>query len=168
MKKVLTFLLILGVLSTSKAVAQESTDTLLMSTELRLNDSANVASDSTAVASDSAAVDTNDLVLTEEAVMPEDPSFTQVLKKYFINGGPFFMSFVLLALILGLALVIERIIYLALSTTNNDKLLIEVETALNNDGVDAAKEVCKNSTGPVATIFYEGLDKMDEGIDMVD
>jgi biopolymer transport protein ExbB len=46
--------------------------------------------------------------------------------------------------------------------------LIEVETALNNDGVDAAKEVCKNSTGPVATIFYEGLDKMDEGIDMVD
>tara|TARA_B110000858_G_scaffold65094_1_gene75453 strand:+ start:9943 stop:10797 length:855 start_codon:yes stop_codon:yes gene_type:complete len=168
MKKVLTFLLILGVLSSSKAVAQESTDTLLMSTELSLNDSANVASDSTAVASDSTAVDTNDVVLIEEAVMPEDPSFTQVLKKYFINGGPFFMSFVLLALILGLALVIERIIYLALSTTNNDKLLMDVETALNNEGVDAAKEVCKNVTGPVATIFYEGLDKMDEGIDMVD
>jgi biopolymer transport protein ExbB len=168
MKKVLTFLLILGVLSSSKAVAQESTDTLLMSTELSLNDSANVASDSTAVASDSTAVDTNDVVLIEEAVMPEDPSFTQVLKKYFINGGPFFMSFVLLALILGLALVIERIIYLALSTTNNDKLLMDVETALNNEGVDAAKEVSKNVTGPVATIFYEGLDKMDEGIDMVD
>ena len=168
MKKVLTFLLILGVLSSSKVVAQESTDTLLTSTELGLNDSANVASDSTAVALDSAAVDTNDVVLIEEAVMPEDPSFTQVLKKYFINGGPFFMSFVLLALILGLALVIERIIYLALSTTNNDKLLMDVETALNNEGVDAAKEVCKNVTGPVATIFYEGLDKMDEGIDMVD
>ncbi len=178
MKKVLTFLLIFGVLSSSQVVAQESTDTMLSSTELNLDDSNSVtAVDSTAVATDSNAVaadsnsvvaDANDEILVEEAVMPEDPSFTQVLKKYFINGGPFFMSFVLLALILGLALVIERIIYLALSTTNNDKLLIEVETALKNDGVDAAKEVCKNSTGPVATIFYEGLDKMDEGIDMVD
>lgn len=171
MKKVLTFLLIFGVLSSSQVVAQESTDTMLSSTELNLDDSNSVAAvDSTAVAADSNAVvaDANDEILVEEAVMPEDPSFTQVLKKYFINGGPFFMSFVLLALILGLALVIERIIYLALSTTNNDKLLIEVETALKNDGVDAAKEVCKNSTGPVATIFYEGLDKMDEGIDMVD
>ena len=171
MKKVLTCLLIFGVLSTSQAVAQESTDSMPSSTELSLDDSNSVtAVDSTAVAADSNAVvsDVSDETLAEEAVMPEDPSFTQVLKKYFINGGPFFMSFVLLALILGLALVIERIIYLALSTTNNDKLLIEVETALNNDGVDAAKEVCKNSTGPVATIFYEGLDKMDEGIDMVD
>lgn len=171
MKKVLTCLLIFGVLSISQAVAQESTDSMPSSTELSLDDSNSVtAVDSTAVAADSNAVvsDVSDETLAEEAVMPEDPSFTQVLKKYFINGGPFFMSFVLLALILGLALVIERIIYLALSTTNNDKLLIEVETALNNDGVDAAKEVCKNSTGPVATIFYEGLDKMDEGIDMVD
>lgn len=171
MKKVLTCLLIFGVLTISQAVAQESTDSVPSSTELSLDDSNSVtAVDSAAVAADSNAVvsDVNDETLAEEAVMPEDPSFTQVLKKYFINGGPFFMSFVLLALILGLALVIERIIYLALSTTNNDKLLIEVETALNNDGVDAAKEVCKNSTGPVATIFYEGLDKMDEGIDMVD
>jgi biopolymer transport protein ExbB len=171
MKKVLTCLLIFGVLSISQAVAQESTDSMPSSTELSLDDSNSVtAVDSAAVAADSNAVvsDVSDETLVEEAVMPEDPSFTQVLKKYFINGGPFFMSFVLLALILGLALVIERIIYLALSTTNNDKLLIEVETALNNDGVDAAKEVCKNSTGPVATIFYEGLDKMDEGIDMVD
>lgn len=171
MKKVLTCLLFFGVLSISQAVAQESTDSMPSSTELSLDDSNSVtAVDSTAVAADSNAVvsDVSDETLVEEAVMPEDPSFTQVLKKYFINGGPFFMSFVLLALILGLALVIERIIYLALSTTNNDKLLIEVETALNNDGVDAAKEVCKNSTGPVATIFYEGLDKMDEGIDMVD
>ena len=171
MKKVLTCLLIFGVLSISQAVAQESTDSMPSSTELSLDDSNSVtAVDSTAVAADSNAVvsDVSDETLAEEAVMPEDPSFTQVLKKYFINGGPFFMSFVLLALILGLALVIERIIYLALFTTNYDILLIEVESALNNDGVDAAKEVCKNSTGPVATIFYEGLDKMDEGIDMVD
>jgi biopolymer transport protein ExbB len=100
----------------------------------------------------------------EEA--PED--FTQVLKKQFIDGGPFFMSIVLLALILGLALVIERIIYLSMSTTNNERLLAKVEDALNEGGIDAAKEVCRNSRGPVASIFYNGLDKADEGIEMVD
>ena len=78
------------------------------------------------------------------------------------------MSFVLLALVLGLALVIERILYLAMSTSNNDKLLADVEEALNNGGVDAAKEVCRATRGPVASIFYNGLDKMNDGIDMVD
>jgi biopolymer transport protein ExbB len=127
-----------------------------------------VATDSTLAAADSTVVNSLDDTSPEEVSLPDDPSFTQVLKKYFIDGGPFFMSFVLLALILGLALVIERIIYLALSTTNSDQLLEDVENALNSEGVDAAKEVCRNSTGPVATIFYEGLDKMDEGIEMVD
>tara|TARA_B100000780_G_C21125489_1_gene456585 strand:- start:532 stop:1407 length:876 start_codon:yes stop_codon:yes gene_type:complete len=175
MKKVLTFLLIAGFLFSTDAVAQESTETVIteeVSAGSMLDDDSNAvaAVDSTAVAADSNAViaDSLDQVMPEEDLMSNDPSFTQVLKKYFINGGPFFMSFVLLALILGLALVIERIIYLALSTTNNEKLLSEVEAALNSDGVDAAKEVCKNVTGPVATIFYEGLDKMDEGLEMVD
>ena len=67
------------------------------------------------------------------------------------------MSFVLLALVLGLALVIERIIYLTFAQTNTEKLLEEVEGALNNGGVEAAKEVCRNTRGPVATIFFEGL-----------
>ncbi len=175
MKKVLTFLLIAGFLFSTDAVAQESTETVIteeVSAGSMLDDDSNAvaAVDSTAVAADSNAViaDSLDQVMPEEDLMSNDPSFTQVLKKYFINGGPFFMSFVLLALILGLALVIERIIYLALSTTNNEKLLSEVEAALNSDGVDAAKKVCKNVTGPVATIFYEGLDKMDEGLEMVD
>ena len=94
MKKVLTCLLIFGVLSISQAVAQESTDSMPSSTELSLDDSNSVtAVDSTAVAADSNAVvsDVSDETLVEQAVMPEDPSFTQVLKKYFINGGPFFM-----------------------------------------------------------------------------
>jgi biopolymer transport protein ExbB len=78
------------------------------------------------------------------------------------------MSFVLLALVLGLALVIERIIYLTFAQTNTEKLLEEVEGALNNGGVEAAKEVCRNTRGPVATIFFEGLDHYSEGLDMVD
>ncbi|MFL2566013.1 MAG: MotA/TolQ/ExbB proton channel family protein [Schleiferiaceae bacterium] len=176
MKKVLNFILIAGFLFTQKVVAQEATETSQVSTELvsvdssmaSETDSTSAATDSTLAVADSTALNSLDETSSEEVALPDDPSFTQVLKKYFIDGGPFFMSFVLLALILGLALVIERIIYLALSTTNSDQLLEDVESALNSEGVDAAKEVCRNSTGPVATIFYEGLDKMDEGIEMVD
>jgi len=63
---------------------------------------------------------------------------------------------------------IERIIYLTFAQTNTEKLLSEVEGALNHGGIDAAKEVCRNTRGPVATIFFEGLDHYDEGLDMVD
>ena len=107
-------------------------------------------------------------VVEEVAVATEDKAFTQILKEKFIEGGAFFMSFVLLALVLGLALVIERILYLTFAQTNTEKLLSEVEGALNNGGIDAAKEVCRNTRGPVATIFFEGLDHYDEGMDMVD
>jgi biopolymer transport protein ExbB len=98
----------------------------------------------------------------------EDLSFTQVIKQKFIEGGPGFMGIVLVCLILGLAIVIERIIYLNMATTNTDKLLNNIESALNSGGVDAAKEVCRDTKGPVASIFYQGLDRSHEGIDMVE
>ena len=82
---------------------------------------------------------------------------TQEIKKKFIDGGPLFMSFVLIALILGLALSIERIIYLNLATTNTEKLLEDIESAMSNGGVESAKEVCRNTRGPVASIFLQGL-----------
>ncbi len=91
--------------------------------------------------------------------------FHQVLKERFIEGGAGFMTFPLLCLILGLAVAIERIIYLNLATTNTKKLTSEVEDALASGGVDAAKEVCRNTKGPVASIFYQGLDRMDEGVE---
>ncbi|MAX69583.1 MAG: flagellar motor protein MotA [Flavobacteriaceae bacterium] len=95
----------------------------------------------------------------------EDLSFHQELKKRFIEGGPGFMGIVLLCLILGLAIAIERIIFLNLSTTNTKKLTQNVEDALNSGGIEAAKEVCRNTKGPVASIFYQGLDRADEDID---
>jgi biopolymer transport protein ExbB len=95
----------------------------------------------------------------------EDVSFTQTLKKRFIEGGPAFMGIVLLCLILGLAIAIERIIFLNLATTNTKKLAQDVEDALNSGGVEAAKEVCRNTSGPVASIYYQGLDRVDEGVD---
>jgi len=95
----------------------------------------------------------------------EDKTFHQVLKQRFIEGGPFFMGIILVAFILGLAIAIERIIYLNMSTTNTDKLVGSLEEALNSGGVEAAKEVCRNTKGPVASIFYQGLDRMDEGLE---
>ncbi|MDX1277801.1 MotA/TolQ/ExbB proton channel family protein [Oceanihabitans sediminis] len=91
----------------------------------------------------------------------ESQGFHQELKKRFIEGGPGFMGIVLLCLILGLAIAIERIIYLNLSTTNTKKLTQNVEDALQSGGIDAAKEVCRNTKGPVASIFYQGLDRAD-------
>ncbi|MFK8289737.1 MotA/TolQ/ExbB proton channel family protein [Capnocytophaga canimorsus] len=95
-------------------------------------------------------------------------SFTQVLKTRFIEGGPEFMGVVLLCLILGLAVAIERIIYLNMATTNTKKLAVEVEAALQSGGIEAAKEVCRNTRGPVASIYYQGLDRYHEGIDMAE
>ncbi len=107
--------------------------------------------------------------LTEDEEEAEDEKgFHYVLKDQFIEGGAGFMGIVLLALIFGLALSIERIIYLNMSTTNSAKLLSNIEDALNAGSIDAAKEVCKNTRGPVASIFYQGLDRFNEGIDVVE
>lgn len=95
-------------------------------------------------------------------------SLTTQLKIRFIEGGAGFMGIVLLCLILGLALAIERIVYLNLATTNTKKLLSNIENALASGGVEAAKDVCRNTRGPVASIFYQGLDRSDEGVEMVE
>jgi biopolymer transport protein ExbB len=98
----------------------------------------------------------------------ESKPFHQVLKQKFIEGGALWMTPILLCFILGLALIIERIIYLNLATTNTKKLLENVETALNKDGVEAAKDICRKTKGPVASIFYQGLDRVEEGVEVVE
>ena len=103
-----------------------------------------------------------------EVAPDADVSFHQVLKTKFIQGGWEYMSPILFCLILGLAIAIERIVYLNMATTNTDKLLDSLEDALNKGGVSAAKEVCRNTKGPVASIFYQGLDRSHEGIDIVE
>ncbi len=99
------------------------------------------------------------------AAVADKPGFQQVLKKYFIEGGPFFMGIVLITLILGLAIAIERIIYLNMASTNTKKLVNNIEEALESGGVEAAKEVARNTKGPVASIFYQGLDRSGEGVE---
>ena len=125
----------------------------------------NIATANTTV--EAAAVTTTVEALQDQAA--EAPvvkeSFHQELKKRFIEGGPEFMGIVLICLILGLAIAIERIIYLNLSTSNSKKLQKSVEDALASGGIDAAKEVCRNTKGPIASIYYQGLDRADESID---
>ncbi len=106
------------------------------------------------------------------APAPQEPEKSQALhktiKRIFIEGGAGFMGVVLLALIFGLAIAIERILYLNFATTNTEKLLKNVEDALEKGGIEAAKEVCRDTRGPVASIFYQGISKYDEGIDVVE
>ena len=92
----------------------------------------------------------------------------QALKQKFIEGGPAFMSLIIICLIIGLALAIERILYLSFAKINTKKLVAKVEEALKEGGIEKAKEVCRNTRGPVARVYYDGLMHYDEGIDVVE
>ncbi len=108
------------------------------------------------------------IVDESDDALAEEQTFHQRVKEKFIEGGPGFMSIVLLCLILGLAIAIERIITLNLASTNIKKLLSSVDEAISREGVDGAIEVCKNTRGPVASIFTQGLMRMSEGVEMVE
>ena len=168
MKKVISMMAVAAFLSFSTAVnAQEEP----------VNDGTQTEAANDSLGSDSAvqAATPVEPVKADEPTVPTTPAdvevpeeFTQIIKQKFIEGGPEFMSIVLLALVLGLAISIERIIYLALSNSNAKSLLAEIDTALGSGGIEAAKDVCRDKRGPIASVFYEGLDHYDEGLDMVD
>lgn len=148
MKKLFAYLAVFGMMSFgSMATAQEDA----------------AAPDSAAVVEEVTEADNS-----AAAANVEEPSMHQVIKEKFVEGGVGWMLPVLACLIIGLAIAIERIIYLTLANTNTKKLLKNVEKALENGGVEEAKKVCRNTRGPVASIFYQGLDRYNEGVDMVE
>lgn len=165
MKKLFAFLTIAGMLTfgaSNIVVAQQEEGADETGTEM-------TAEQDTTIVDTAAVEEATEPTTTLEAEDQDKPqSFQQVLKEQFIAGDWKFMGIVLLTLVFGLALAIERIIYLNLSTTNNQKLLNKVENALESGGVDSAKEVCRSTRGPVASIFFQGLDRFDEGIDVVE
>ncbi len=87
----------------------------------------------------------------------------QVLKSKFIEGGPAFMALPLLCLILGLAIAVERIISLFWMSINTDKFVEEVADRVESGDIEGAKELCRNTRGPVASVFYQGLDRASQG-----
>ena len=95
-------------------------------------------------------------------------SMHHILLQKFLEGGWGWMLPILLCLVIGLAVAIERILFLSLSTINSKKLIANVEEALKKGGIEAAKEVCRNTRGPIASIYYQGLDRYDQGLDSVE
>ena len=95
-------------------------------------------------------------------------SLHHVMMQKFLEGGWQWMLPILVFLVLGLAVAIERILYLSLSTINSKKFIAKVEETLQNGGIEAAKEICRNTRGPIASIYYQGLDRYDQGLDSVE
>jgi len=130
------------------------------------------AGDTTAKSADTSAASSTDTSAAADeaaaAVNEGEDSIHYVFKQKFIEGDVIWMSPVLLCLIFGLGVIIERVIYLNLATTNTSKLLNKVEDALKGGNLDAAKEVCRNTRGPVASIFYQGLERSNEGVDIAE
>ena len=109
----------------------------------------------------------------DEAAAPatieaEEGGIHKELKTKFIEGSAFFMSFVAIALVIGLAFCIERIIYLSLAEINTKKFIAAIEAALEKGDVEAAKDIARNTRGPIASIYYQGLMRIDQGIDVVE
>jgi len=152
----LTFTNLNGVMAQDKAAAAPAT-----TTEQVDEQTTDTAAPAEAVV-DSAAEETT-------AAPEEDTkSFHQVLKEKYIQGGAGWMTPVLLCLIFGMALVIERILYLNMATTNVQKLLEDIEEKVKKGDYKGAKEICRDTRGPVASIFYQGLDRVDEGLENVE
>ena len=93
----------------------------------------------------------------------EPKTFRESIKKQFIDGGPAFMGIVLIILLIGMAISIERIIYLTLATANSKKLWAGIEAKMKNGDVEGAKQLCKDTRGPVASIFTQGLIRYQDG-----
>ena len=103
-----------------------------------------------------------------EAAVVEEGGIHKELKTKYIEGGADFMSLPAIALVLGLAFCIERIIYLSLAEVNAKKLMGKIEEALEKGDVEGAKNIARNTRGPVASICYQGLMRIDEGLDVVE
>ncbi len=162
MKKVISLFALIGLFAfgINSASFAEEVDSSSMAIEAEMED--------TNMAAAPAVVEETPTKTAEAEPAKKTVGIIQQVKQYFIDGGPAFMSLVFLVFLLGLALSIERIIYLNMSTTNNHKLLAEIDEAMQSGGVEAAKEVCRNTRGPVASIFYQGLDRADEGVEAVE
>ena len=98
----------------------------------------------------------------------EEGGIHKEIKVKFIEGTASFMSLVAIALVIGLAFCIERIIYLSLAEINTKKFMASIEAALEKGDVEAAKDIARNTRGPVASIYYQGLMRIDQGIDVVE
>ena len=162
MKKVFAFVAMMGLLTfgVNQTINAQETEAPAAE-EVAENDS--VAADSIAAADE---VEAEDNEIEEDAEAPK--GLHKTIKVKFIEGSAGFMSLVAIAMIFGLALCIERIIFLSLSEINSKKLLEDIQAALEKGDVEGAKAICRDTRGPVASICYQGMLRIDEGLDVVE
>ncbi len=162
MKKVFAFVAMMGLLTfgvNQTINAQEEAPAI---EEVAQEDS--IAADSIAANED---VEAESSAIQEDDV-EEAKGLHKTIKVKFIEGSAGFMALVAIAMIFGLALCIERIIFLSLSEINSKKLLEDIQAALENGDVEGAKSICRDTRGPVASICYQGMLRIDEGLDVVE
>ena len=151
MKKIFMFLAVAGVMAFSANVACAQDEQA-----------------AAAAATEEVAAPAEEMTAADLLKGNSDVPLNQALKTKFIEGGAGFMSLIIICLVIGLALSIERILYLSFSKINTKALVAKVEDALANGGIEAAKDVCRETRGPVASIFYQGLLRYDQGVDVVE
>ena len=163
MKKVIALMSIIGLLTFTNLNGVMAQDNAAQADQPATEQIDQQAADS-AVAEAPVAEEPETVAAPEE----ETKSFHQMLKEKYIQGGAGWMTPVLLCLIFGMALVIERILYLNMANTNVQKLLEGIEGYVQKGDYKGAKDLCRDTRGPVASIFYQGLDRIDEGLDNVE
>ena len=149
----------------TKVSAQKPTaNTTVSATDSAVVDDAELDSVTAEKMSSATSLASDDSQIEQE----ETPSFHKALKTKFIEGNAGFMSFVALALVLGLAFCIERILYLSLSEINAKKFMADLDKKIQSGDIEGAKNQCRDTRGPVASICYQGLARIDETIDNIE
>jgi len=163
MKKVFAIIALMGVFTfgTTQSVFAQDEQAAEPATEQV--DSAALEAEADSLAADTAAAEP---AAAEPTV--EEAGMYKNIKTKFIEGSAGWMAPVAIALIIGLAFCIERIIYLSLSNVKVNKLIEDVEEKVEKGDIEGAKDVARNTRGPIASIFYQGLLRIDEGIDSVE
>ncbi len=167
MKKLFAIVAVLGLFGTAQVAAQTEDVNNVQQTEAVADSAAVEANEAVAVeepAAEEPAAEAPAQVVEEEGIAGVHKS----LKTKFIEGGAEFMALVAIAMVIGLAFCVERIIYLSMAQVNTKKLMAGIADALSKKDVEAAKELCRNTAGPVAAICYQGLLRIDEGLETVE
>lgn len=127
-----------------------------------------IAEGNDSLMADSLDIDSMEVMMNDIMAEAGNNGLHHQLKTKFIDGNVGFMSLVALVLILGLTLCIERIIYLTMAEVNVRKLMNGVDEKMKDGDVEGAKALCRDTRGPVASICYQGLLRMDESMEDIE
>ena len=171
MKKLFAIVAMLGMFTfgTTQVYAQDAAEAAPVETVENTDQAAAPAEEAAAPAAEEVAAPAEEAAAPAEVTeAAESEGVHKTLKTKFIEGGAEFMALVAIAMVIGLAFCVERIIYLSMAKVNTKNLMEAIAAALQKGDVEGAKTICRNTAGPVASICYQGLLRIDEGLDTVE